>query len=57
MHLGLKVVSATFLLDCFLRLKERACETRENVLFHLKSCFPSWKNQSLEFEIFKFHGV
>ena len=29
----LKVVSATFLLVCFLRLKESTCETRKNVFY------------------------
>ena len=29
----LKVVSATFLLVCFLCLKERTCETRKNVFY------------------------
>ena len=36
----LKAVSATFLLVCFVCLKERACETRKNVLyFILKALF------------------
>ena len=30
---GLKVVSATFLLVCFLSLKESSCETRKNVSY------------------------
>ena len=29
--INLKVVSATFLLVCFLRLKDSTCETRKNV--------------------------
>ena len=29
----LKVMSATFLLVCFLRLKESTCETRKNVFY------------------------
>ena len=29
----LKVVSATFLLVCFVCLKERTCETRKNVFY------------------------
>ena len=48
----LKVVSATFLQVCFLRLKESTYETRKNVfLFHLKSSFRSWDNQILTFQI------
>ena len=48
----LKVVSATFLQVCFLRLKESTYETRKNVfLFHLKSFFRSWDNQILTFQI------
>ena len=39
--LDLKVVSTTFLLVCFLRLKESTRETRENVLFHFESFFRS----------------
>ena len=30
---NLKVVSATFLLVCFVSLKERNCETRKNVFY------------------------
>ena len=30
---GLKVVSATFLLVCFICLKEHTCETRKNVFY------------------------
>ena len=42
--LDLKVVPATFLLICFVCLKERICETRKNVFyFTLKFC--SWDNQ------------
>ena len=32
-HLCLNVLSATFLLFCFVCLKERNCETRKNVNF------------------------
>ena len=31
----LKFVSATFLLVCFVCLKERTCETRKNVLYFI----------------------
>ena len=30
---GLKVVPATFLLDCFISLKESTCETKKNVFY------------------------
>ena len=54
----LKVVSATFLLVCFVCLKERTCETRKNVfLFHFKSSFHSRDNQILNFQLFKCHDV
>ena len=33
MKTPLKIVSATFLLICFLCLKESICETRENVFY------------------------
>ena len=53
-----KVVSATFLLVCFLSLNESTCQTRKNLfLFHFKSSFHSTENQILEFQIFKFHDV
>ena len=53
----LKVVSATFLLVCFLLcLNESTCETKKNVLFFLQKLF-SWENQILEFYIFKYHDV
>ena len=42
---SLKVVSATFLLVCFLNLKESTCETWEKNLFHSKSSFHSQENQ------------
>ena len=32
---GLKVVSATFLLVCFVSLKESTCETRKNVFYFI----------------------
>ena len=37
LQITLKVVSATFLLVCFLCLKESTCETRENVLYFFTS--------------------
>ena len=46
---SLKVVAATFLLVCFLSLKEITCEIKKNVLFHFKSFFRSRENQILEF--------
>ena len=47
---NLKVVSAKFLLVCFLSLKESTCETRKNV-FNLtsKNLFRSRENQILDF--------
>ena len=54
----LKVVSTTFLLVCFVILKDSTCETRKNVfLFHFKSSFRSWDNQILTFQIFKYYDV
>ena len=54
----LMVLFATFLLVCFLILKESTWETRKNIfLFHFKSSFCSQENQILEFQIFKFHDV
>ena len=57
-HQPLKVVSATFLLVCFVCLKESTLKTRKNVfLFHFESSFHSWDNQILTFQIFKCHDV
>ena len=53
----LKVVSTTFLLVCFVSLKESTCETGEKFVFHFKSFFCSWDNQVLTFLIFKCHHV
>ena len=54
----LKVVSATFLLVCFLSLKESFCETRKNIFyFTSKALFALEKIKSLEFKISKFHDV
>ena len=47
MTVHLKVVSATFLLVCFVSLKESTCETRKCFLFHFKSSFHSWDNHIL----------
>ena len=53
--LALKVVSATFLLVCFLHLNESTCQT--SFLFHFKSSFRSQGNEILEFYTLKFHDV
>ena len=55
----LKVVSATFLLDCFIYLKESTYiwNKKKCFLFHFESFFRSWDNQILTFEIFKCHDV
>ena len=54
----LKVVSATFVLVCFLVLNRSTCQTRKNVsLFHFKNSFIFRENQILEFYIFKFHDI
>ena len=47
----LNLGSTTILLVCFLALKESRSEREHlwNYLFHLKSSFYSWENQSLEF--------
>ena len=47
----LRVVSATFLLLCFLSLNEGTCETK------CKSSFCSQENQILKFYIFRFHDI
>ena len=53
----LNVVSATFLLLCFVCLKKSTCETRKNdFYFTLKALFIR-DNQILNFQIFKCHGV
>ena len=47
--IDLKVVSAAFLLVCFLSRKESTCETRKNVFyFTFKSSFRSGENQILD---------
>ena len=48
------IVSATFLLVCFLSLNKSSCQTRKNI-FQKLFCFV--ENQILEFQIFKFHDV
>ena len=54
----LKVVSATFLLVCFVRLKKSTCETRKNdFLFHFESSFRSWDNKILTLSNIKLHDV
>ena len=53
--INLKVVSATFLLLCFVCFTERTFETKEHFLFHFESSFDSRDNQVLNFQIFKFH--
>ena len=53
----LKVVCATFLLICFLCLKESTCETRKNVFISLAKLFLFLRNQILTFQIFKCHEV
>ena len=46
---GSKFASATFLLVCFLSLKESTCETSKNVFYVPSETFSSPKNQILEF--------
>ena len=54
----LKVVSATFLLVCFFRLKESTCETKKNVFyFTSKAPFVLEIIKFLTFQIFKCHDV
>ena len=51
-------MSATFLLVCFVYLKEITCEARENVFyFTSKALLGSWDNQVLTFQVFKCHDV
>ena len=56
-RITLKIVSATFLLVCFLSLNKNTCQTRKMFFIHFKSSFRSPENQILEFYIFKFHEV
>ena len=42
-------MSLTFLLVCFVSLKESTCDTRENVFYF---SFRSWDNQILTFEVY-----
>ena len=51
------VVFATFLLACFLNLKESTCETKINIFYFTSKAFRSLENQILEFYIFKIHDV
>ena len=51
----LKAVSATFLLVCFLSLKESTCETTKNIYFTLKVLFVL--EIILTFQKFKCHDV
>ena len=46
----LKVVSATFLLVCFVSLKEGTC-IEKSFLFYFKSSRHSWDNQILTFQL------
>ena len=46
---SLKVVSATFLLVCFVCLKEHLRNKEKWFLFHFESSFRSWDNQILTF--------
>ena len=48
---ALKVVSATFLLVCFVCLKESTRETRKCFLFHFESSFCSGDIQTLTFQM------
>ena len=41
MNINLKVASSTFLLVCFLSLKETTYEARKNIFFHFESSFRS----------------
>ena len=54
---SLKVVSATFLLVCFVCLNESTRETRKCFLFHFESSFRSRDNQILTFQTFKSYDV
>ena len=56
--LFLKVVPATFLLVCFVCLKDSPFETRKFLfLFHFESSVRSWDNQIMPFQIFEYHDV
>ena len=52
-----RVVSATFLLVCFLSINESTFQTRKSVLVYFKSSFHSRENQILKFYILKFIDV
>ena len=53
--LQLKVVSAIFLLVCFVSLKERTCETRKNAFYFTSKAL--FVLEILAFQIFKCHDV
>ena len=56
--MNLKIVSATFLLACFLSRNKSTCQSRKNILLlHFKTSFRSRENQVLEFQIFRFHDA
>ena len=53
----LEVVSATFLLVCFVCLKEALWNKKKCFSFDLESSFRSWDNYILNFQISKCHDV
>ena len=53
----LNFVSATFLLVCFLILREHLWNKEKRFLFLFKSSFCSWEDQILDFQISKFYEV
>ena len=50
-------MSTTFLLVCFVSVKESTCETKNVFLFHFGDSFHFSDNQILIFQIFKCHDT
>ena len=53
----LKVVSATFLLVCFVCLKASICETRKKIFIPLRKLFSFLRKSNFNFQVFKCHGI
>ena len=52
----LMVASATFLLLCFVKLKESTCKARKNVFYFTSKALFVLDKIKIEFQLFKFHG-
>ena len=54
-YFSLKVVSATFLLVCFLSLKKYTCETRKNVFYFTSNAL--FDLEIIKFNLFRYSNV